>query len=166
MTAVLARHAPLRTRLRSLISLAVTLVAVLALVYLGYSCIHQDDRSSYSAPAARLTADKVTYVANGMLYVVAQPGGGFVAVDEQDRVQANRLNGCVIRWRPDLDGGAFQEDSRCGGATFARDGSPESGGLPLLRHPVRVAGKNVVVDLRHCTAPENGLVRLCKDFHQ
>ncbi len=101
---------------------------------------------------------------NGMLYIVAQPDGSFLALDEQDRVAANRLNGCLVRWRPDIQPGIFQEDARCGGASFGRDGLPPSGGAGLLRHPVTVAGKNVVVDIRHCMAPEEGVVRLCKAF--
>jgi hypothetical protein len=166
MTAVEPVRRGVRARLGNWLSIVVTVVVALALVWLGYSCIHHDDRSSYSAPAQRFIAGGVTYLANGMLYVVAEPDGGLLAIDEQDRVQANRLNGCVVRWRPDLDGGLFQEDPRCGGATFGRDGAPLNGGLALLRHPLRVAGKNVVVDIRHCTAPEDTRVRPCKDFRQ
>ena len=145
-----------------------TAVVVLLLVLLGYSCLRPNARSSYSAPAAALRAAPagVTYAANGMLYVVAQPDGTFVAVDELDRITANRLNGCVVRWRPDLLGGVFQEDERCGGAVFERDGTARSGGLSLLRHPLRLAGKRVVVDIRQCMAPEQGPQRPCTEFHR
>ncbi len=161
-----AAPAQARSRWRSRLSIAGTILLGLVLVFVGYSCLKRNDRSSYSAPAQRLTAAPagVTYLPGGMLYIIAQPDGSFLALDEQDRNDANRLNGCVIRWRPDLQAGLFQEDQRCGGATFNRDGSVIAGGAGLLRHPVRLAGKSVVVDIRQCMAPEDATVRPCKDF--
>lgn len=148
------------------VSIGVIALVAIVLVLIGYSCLRPSDRSSYSAPAAQLAAapEGVTYVANGMLYVVAQPDGSLLALDEIDRVPGSHQSGCVVRWRPDLQGGLFMQDQRCGGATFDRTGTPPAGGLPLLRHPLRLAGKRVVVDIRHCMAPENGTTRLCKDL--
>jgi hypothetical protein len=143
--------------------IGVALAGIVAAV-VGYRCLHTTPRTSYTAPAARLATAGVTYVAFGRLYVVAQDDGTFLALDEQDRVPASRSSGCVVRWVPARDDGAFREDARCGGATFARDGSPLSGGLGLLRHPVRVAGKSVVVDIRQCMAPEDRVVKLCTAF--
>jgi len=142
-------------------------MGAVALILAGYSCLKPNDRSSYAAPAQRLAAAPrgVTYDAIDRLYIVADPDGTFVALDEQDRMAANRQIGCVIRWRPDIEGGVFMEDPRCGGATFDRQGVPSSGGLPLLRHPTKLAGKRVVVDIRQCMAPENGAVRACKTVH-
>jgi hypothetical protein len=149
----------------------ITVMVVLALL-LGYSCFWPQDRSSYTALAARLTQDGVTYVANGPLYVVLQPDGGFLALDETPRVHADFLNGCVIRWDPDQAGGVmgtFHADERCGAAVFGRDGTPVAGGLPMLRHPVRLAGKSVVVDIRQCIPPEEGpaaMPRSCSVFRR
>jgi hypothetical protein len=137
------------------------------LILVGYSCLKPNDGSNYAAPAQRLVdaPQGVTYDANDRLYIVAGPDGTFVALDEQDRMAANRQNGCVIRWRPDVEGGVFMQDARCGGATFDRQGVSRSGGLPLLRHPAKITGKRVVVDIRQCMAPENGAVRACNTFH-
>jgi hypothetical protein len=159
---------PVRKPWRNRLSIVATVLIALLLVVVGYSCLNKNDRSSYSAPVQRLTAAPagVTYIPNGMLYIVAQPDSSVLALDEQDRIAANRLNGCIVRWRPDLENGVFQEDERCGGALFGRDGSPLSGGAGLLRHPVRLADKSAVVDIRHCMAPEDGAVRLCKDFRR
>ncbi len=142
------------------------IVALLLLIVLGYSWFHHSDRSTYSAPVARLTTNSVTYLANGGVYVVAKPDGTFIALDQQDPNRANRLDACVVRWRPDLQGGILQEDPRCGGATFDGQGNATSGGPGLLHHPVRLAGKRVVVDIRQCMAGENGVVKDCADFRQ
>jgi hypothetical protein len=131
-------------------------VVVVLLGFAAYSCFWPQDRSTYSAPAAWFRQNGVTYLANGPLYVVAQPDGGFLALDETPRSHDDVLNGCVIRWRPDVDGGVFQEDQRCGGDEFNRDGTPRDAGLPMLHHPLRLAGKSVVVDIRQCVPPEAG----------
>ena len=121
--------------------------------------------ASLEEAAQKLKLPVVTYDAIDRLYIVADPDGTFVALDEQDRTAANRQNGCVIRWRSDVEGGVFLQDARCGGATFDRQGVSRSGGLPLLRHLAKLAGKRVVVDIRQCMAPENGAVRACNTFH-
>jgi hypothetical protein len=39
----------------------------------------------------------------------------------------------------------------------------------MLHHPLRLADKSVVVDIRHCTAPEEGpsaRPRPCSDFRR
>jgi len=159
---------PVRSGHRRVLSIGSVVVALALLGLVGYSCFWPNDRSTYSAPAQRLAAAGVTYIANGPLYIVAQPDGSFLALDEQDRVRDNYFSGCVVRWRGDLQGGIFQEDPRCGGATFDRAGMPVSGGAPLLRHPLRLAGKNVVVDSRQCVAPEQGPAakpQACAAFH-
>lgn len=112
----------------------------------------------------QLLANGVTYVANGSLYVVAQPDGTLAALDERDRQTSHRLDGCVVRYLPGVDAGVFMEDARCGGARYNLDGSPQTGGPPLLRHSIRLAGKQAVVDIRHCTAPESGVAMSCKQF--
>ena len=156
-----------RSRRRHWLSIGATAIGAVALILAGYSGLKPNDRSSYSAPAQRLAAAPrgVTYDAIDRLYIVADPDGTFVALDEQDRMAANRQNGCVIRWRSDVEGGVFLQDARCGDATFDRQGVSPSGGLPLLRHLAKLAGKRVVVDIRQCMAPENGAVRACKTFH-
>jgi hypothetical protein len=156
-------------RWRRWLSIAATVAVCAALALVAYSCFKPSGRPTYSAPAQRLRDAGVTYVARGTLYVVAEPDGSFVALDEQERNQANRLSGCVIRWRPEVQGGVFQEDPRCGGATFDRAGASQSGGQALLRHPLKLDGKGnderVLVQTEKCFAPENGFVRACSAFH-
>lgn len=140
-------------------------VAVLAVgfVALAWSCFGHGDRSSYAAPVARLTAASagVTYLPRGRLYIVAQPDGSLLALDEALPEPPAGAHGCVVEWRSDVAGGVFQARSGCGAATFARDGSARSGGAPLLRHPVRLAGKSAVVDIRQCAAQAGGPARSC-----
>src|SRR5581483_4735276 len=61
-------------------------VVVLALggSALAWSCFAHGDRSSYTAPVARLAAASagVTYLPRGHLYIVAQPDGSLLALDE------------------------------------------------------------------------------------
>ncbi|HEY7295804.1 MAG TPA: hypothetical protein VH916_12235, partial [Dehalococcoidia bacterium] len=127
-------------------------VVALALGFAGlaWSCFAHGDHSTYSAPIARLAAASagVTYLPRGHLYIVAQPDGSLLALDEALPSPPAGTNGCGVQWRPDVAGGIFQARPGCGEATFAHDGTAPTGGVPLLRHPVRLAGKNVVVDIR------------------
>src|SRR5581483_6841402 len=135
----------------------------LGLSALVWSCFSHGDRSSYTAPVARLTAASagVTYLPRGHLYIVAQPDGSLLALDEALPQPAAGTSGCAVEWRPELAGGSFHARPGCGDATFARDGTAQAGGAPLLRHPLRVAGKNAVVDIRQCAAGANGPARPC-----
>src|SRR5579883_818173 len=86
-------------------------VAALALGFaaLIWSFVGHGDRSSYSAPVARLTAASagVTYLPRGQLYIVAQPDGSLLALDEALPEPPAGTQGCAVVWRPDPAGGVF-----------------------------------------------------------
>ncbi len=140
-------------------------IAVLALggSALAWSFLAHGDRSHYSAPVAQLAAASagVTYLPRGHLYIVAQPDGALLALDEALPDPPAGTHGCAVEWRPDVAGGLFQARPGCGEATFARDGTAQTGGAPLLRHPLRLAGKHAVVDIRQCAAQAGGPARPC-----
>ncbi len=136
---------------------------VLGASALVWSCFVHGDRSSYSAPLARLAAASagVTYLPRGHLYIVAQPNDSLLALDEALPSPPAGTGACAVEWRPDLSGGVFQARLGCGDATFARDGTAQAGGAPLLHHVVRLAGKNAVVDIRQCATQAGGPARPC-----
>lgn len=135
----------------------------LAASALVWSCFGHGDRSSYAAPVARLASASagVTYLPRGRLYIVAQPDGSLLALDEALPDPPAGRHGCAVQWRPDVSGGVFQARPGCGDASYARDGASRSAGAPLLRHPLKLAGKNAVVDIRQCAAEAGGPARPC-----
>ncbi|HLZ69684.1 MAG TPA: hypothetical protein VKV26_07200 [Dehalococcoidia bacterium] len=135
----------------------------LAAAALVWSCFGHDDRSVYSAPIARLASASagVTYLPRGHLYIIAQPDGSLLALDEVLPAPPAGADTCAVQWRPDLAGGVFQARPECGAAAFTRDGTAQGGGAPLLHHALRLSGKNAIVDLRRCTPALGGAARSC-----
>jgi hypothetical protein len=141
--------------LRPVLAVAAVLLVGL-LIYAGYSCVRSSGGSdSFSAPVNRFPLDSVTYVAPGRFYLVHTDTGAFVALSEVEDAPADRIAGCLIRYRPDLgsgdEKGVFRDD--CHGTLFNRDGDAVEGSAPSMqRHPVRVTNGNVTVPLKECIA--------------
>jgi hypothetical protein len=137
--------------------LAIAALIVVALIGIaGYSCIRSSGgRDSFSAPESRFPPGTVTYIAAGRFYLVRNDNGNFLALSEVEDSQADRIAGCLIRYRPDLSAGnqagVFRDD--CHGTQFDRQGVAIDGSAPAMQqHPVRVAGGTVTVRFRDCLA--------------
>lgn len=137
-----------------------TILSIGALGYLGYSCVSSaGSGSSYSAPVSRFSPDSVTYLAAARTYLVRQTDGTFIALSEIEPDQPDRIGGCVIRFRPDLQAngvmGVFRDD--CHGALYGRDGRPLTGSAaPMQRHPVESSGTEVRVLFTVCLSGSDG----------
>jgi hypothetical protein len=146
----------------------IALLGLASSAFLIYSCSHAPPVGSFSAPINRFPANSVTYLSSGRSYLVRMEDGSFLALSEVDADPANRLKGCVIRYRPDLTGagkqGAFRDD--CSGALFDLEGlAIEGGSPPMQRHPVQVTDRNVSVRFKICISggPGGGAAEPCRE---
>lgn len=146
-------HEPGTLPLRPVLIVA-AILALAALAYAGYSCVHTSGGSgNFSAPVSQFPAGSVTYIALDRMYLARRDDGSFVTLSEIEAAQADRTTGCVIRYRPDLSAegqaGVFRDD--CHGTLFNRDGIAIQGSAPpMQQHPVRASKDTVVVETKVC----------------
>jgi hypothetical protein len=142
--------------LRPVVIVAVILLAIVA-GYLGYACVHSSSGSStFTDQVNHYAPGSVTYIAPARTYIARQPDGSFLALSEIEAAQADRVAGCVIRYRPDLSAGSetgiFRDD--CHGVVFNREGLPIDGASPpMQRHPITSDGKTMALHFRMCLGP-------------
>jgi hypothetical protein len=145
--------------LRPVIAIAALLLAGV-LIYAGYSCVRAaGGGGTFTAPEKQFPTGTVTYVAPGRFYLVRDNGGSFLALSEVEDSAADRIGGCVIRYRADLNTGdqkgVFRDD--CHGTLFNPEGIAIDGSAPpMQQHPVRVNNGTVAVPLRACIAGGGG----------
>jgi hypothetical protein len=137
-----------------LVVAAILLLA--AATYIGYSCTRSIGRGGgFSDQVSHYATGSVTYLAAGRSYLVRREDGSFVALSEVEADPADRVAGCLIRYRPDLSAagqtGVFRDD--CHGVLFSRDGIAIQGSAPPMeQHPVQVSGSQVSVRFNVCQA--------------
>jgi hypothetical protein len=135
--------------------------------YLGYTCVHASPAGSFVAPITRFAPGSVTYLAQGRTYLVRSDDGSFLALSEVEANAADRLAGCVIRFRPDLSAGdekgVFRDD--CHGTVFNHEGIAVQGSSdPMQQHPVLAGKSDISVRLRECLAGGgNSSVEPCRE---
>lgn len=140
---------------------------LLALIgYLGYSCAATlGGSANYSAPVSRFAPNSVTYLAGSGTYLVRLADGSFLALSEAEATSADRVAGCVIRYRPDLSAGGQQGVFRgdCHGTLYNRMGIAVQGSaLPMQRHPVNVRGNQVIVMPKQCLQSGTNQPQACR----
>jgi hypothetical protein len=146
--------------LRPVLTVATVLLAGL-LIFAGYSCIRSSGGGdTFSAPESRFPPATVTYIASDRFYLVRDDAGAFLALSEVEDSPADRIAGCLIRYRPDLSAanqsGAFRDD--CHGLLFDRHGVATDGSAtPMQQHPVQVADGTVTVRFKTCIAGDGSL---------
>lgn len=129
------------------------------------NCLRTAPATSYTTRAESVPADAPLFLSTHGVYLV-RGSAGVVALDYNEPRPQNPDQTCIIRWRETVETagrrGFFRSD--CTGTLYDLDGSPvESRGPPLRRHPLTLSGQNVTVDLRRCTAPdEGGAIVRCK----
>lgn len=146
-------HEPGTLPLGPVLAVAAILV-VAALVFSTYSCLRSSaGAGTFTAPVSQFPAGSVTYVAADHMYVIHSDDGAFSSLSEVEADQADRLAGCLIRYRPDLSSagetGVFRDD--CHGTLFNRAGVAIQGSAPAMQqHPVRAGKDTLVVDIKAC----------------
>jgi len=134
------------------------LLTLAAITYLGYSCFSaRPPGTTFADDVAHYPQDSVTYLAAGRSYLVRATTGDFLALSETEPQPADRVAGCVIRYRPDLQSngetGLFRDD--CHGDLYDRAGEPLTPGqVPMQRHPVMSSEHTVVVRFGDCLSGE------------
>ncbi len=137
--------------------------AVLLLVAAGfavYSCTRSaTSDGTFSDKVADYPPGSVTYLASGRTYLVRENDGSFLALSEVEAASADRQQGCIIRYRPDLSAagqaGIFRDD--CHGTLFNREGLAVRGDAPpMQQHPVQVEGSGMSVRFTSCRATTAG----------
>ena len=141
-------------------------VGVLAVAFLGSTCIRGGGRrSTFEAPLSRFAPDDPVFVSTKGLYVVRLAAGEVLALDHNESRREDTINGCVIRYRETLQAagrtGLFRSD--CTGTLYDLTGTPvECAAPPMKRHPVKVEGNTLKVDLNTCTEGATGRTVPCK----
>ena len=112
--------------LRPVVYILVAL-ALVATTYFGYSCFSaRTPGTTFIDDVAHYPPGSVTYLTSGRSYLVRTPSGDFLALSEIESQPADRVGGCVIRYRPDLQSngemGVFRDD--CHGDLYDRAGEP------------------------------------------
>lgn len=138
-------------------------VGVLAVAFVGATCIRGRPSSTYEAPLAQFAPDDPVFLSSRDVYVVRLASGDVIALDDHALSREDFLNGCSIRYRETLQAngrtGLFRGD--CTGTVYDLTGTPIQGaGPPMKRHPVTVTDGTVKVDLTACT--QGGATVPCK----
>ncbi len=136
-------------------------VGVLAVAFLASTFIRGRPSSTFEIPLAQLAPNDPVYVSTKGFYLVRQPSGDVLALDEHSASREDYLNGCVIRYRETLQGdgrtGLFRGD--CSGTRYDLTGAPlDAGSAPMKRHPVTVSGDTVKVQVNTCLDAAGGTV--------
>jgi hypothetical protein len=144
--------------LRPVLIVAALLILALA-AYGGYACVQSTSGgSTFSDSVAHYAPGSVTYLASARTYLVRQADGSFLALSDAEANEADRIAGCLIRYRPDLraagETGVFWDD--CHGVLFNRMGAAVQGSsAPMQRHPVSASGGRVTVRITSCVDAAN-----------
>lgn len=139
--------------LRVVVALLVLLVLAAAGIFI-HSCSQSTASASvFSDQISHYAPGSVTYLANARSYLVRANDGSFLALSEVEAAEADRVAGCLIRYRPvssaNAQAGVFRDD--CHGTLFNSQGIAVSGDAPpMQRHPTVVSAKMVSVQLRVC----------------
>lgn len=140
-------------------------VGVLAVAFLASTCVRGGEDTTFSAPLERFRVDDPVYVSSKGFYLVRLASGDVLALSDQEARRADRLSGCLIRYRETVQAagrtGLFRSD--CTGTLFDLTGTPVEGTAPpMKRHPLTVSGGKLNVDLTTCLDGANGQRVRCK----
>lgn len=145
--------------LRPVLAVAAILLLVL-IAYGAYSCSQSLAQGAvFRDQVSHYPVNSVTYLSAGRTYLVHLGNGSFIALSEIESSPADRADGCIIRYRPDVSAagqrGVFVDD--CKGVDFNTMGIAIQGTAPpMQRHPVSVHGGAVTVSLKSCLAGGGG----------
>jgi hypothetical protein len=140
-------------------------VGVLAVAFLGSTCVRGGSDTSFSAPVERFRVDDPVYISSKGFYLVRLASGEMVALSDQEARREDRLNGCLIRYRETAQAGGrtglFRAD--CSGTLFDHAGKPVEGSAPpMKRLPLTISGGKLKVDLTTCIDGASGQRVSCK----
>lgn len=140
-------------------------VGVLAVAFLGSTCIRGGADTSFSMSVERLKVDDPVYISSKGFYLVRPSSGEVIALSDQEVRREDRLNGCLIRYRETAQAagrtGLFRDD--CSGVLFDLTGKPVEGNAPpMKRLPLTISGGKVKVDLTTCIDGASGQRVSCK----
>ncbi|MGI8551071.1 MAG: hypothetical protein ACR2PL_09865 [Dehalococcoidia bacterium] len=137
------------------------LLLLAAAAYTGYACFSaRGNSSTFTDQVASYPPDSVTYIAQDHSYLVRTADASFLTLSEVEAQDADRVSGCIIRYRPDLSAGdvhgVFRDD--CLGTLFNRMGIAVQGSAPpMQRHPTLVHDKTVTIYPKACEAGGNSM---------